>query len=135
VSSYMKAIEARCPSRCTVQQRRCRDAVPLRGALSLQRQRHPCSTGSSVAGALLVLFLSCMAAPSAQARTVASRWSWPLPWHSNDTSHSSGEEVNQKWAETLRLVWDKSKDHVGFCVGRSQEKAQRLMVGRLRRAS
>lgn len=128
MTSFQAIMEARPPSRRML--RPCRTRVPLRSSWSPRRQ-HACSWS---AVALLVLLAVCLAIPAAQARTVAGGWPWPLPWHSNDTSHGSGAEVNPHWAETLRLVWAKSKDHVGFCVGRSQDKAQRLMVGSLWRA-
>jgi hypothetical protein len=37
-----------------------------------------------------------------------------------------GEQLDSAWERTLNLLWGETKDRIGFCVGRSQWKVQRL---------
>lgn len=76
--------------------------------------------------ALLWLMLVAAVAPLAAgraARALPGGWE-PWPWHQNDTVPGS----DGPWAHTLNELWNRSKDSVGFCLGSSQAKAQRLMV-------
>lgn len=78
---------------------------------------------------LLVLVLLSARTSTCQGRMLDGRWDWPWPWHPNSTHDGGKGERNQEWVRTLDVLWDRSKDKIGFCLGGSQLKAQRLMVG------
>lgn len=71
-----------------------------------------------VAAALLLLAAAACSLPAAAAAAggrwpAAPSWPWtpPVP---------GSEDVRGEWEKTLALLWAKSKDSVGFCLGRSQ---------------
>ncbi|KAL4853041.1 ABC transporter G family member 28 [Chlorella vulgaris] len=76
---------------------------------------------------LLVLVLLSAGTSTCQGRMLDGRWDWPWPWHPNSTHDGGKDERNQEWVRTLDVLWDRSKDKIGFCLGGSQLKAQRLM--------
>ena len=64
-------------------------------------------------GVLLVL----AALRAGQAAPLWPPWPRPVP---------GGEQLDSAWERTLNLLWGETKDRIGFCVGRSQWKVQRL---------
>ena len=68
-------------------------------------------TGDNRALAVLLLLAAV------QAGRAAPLWPRPVP---------GGEQLDSAWQRTLNLLWGETKDRIGFCVGRSQWKLQRL---------
>ena len=72
------------------------------------------------AAALLALAACCL--PAAAAATAAAgrrlvNWTPQWPW---TPGVPGSEDLRSEWERTLAELWRRSKDSVGFCVGRSQ---------------
>lgn len=88
-------------------------------AAAAARTLDPAST-QQVAGAA---FYSPLAA--ARAFAAPSHWHWPWPWpHPGPEGH---DPANTEWQRTLELLWQRAHDQVGFCVGSSARRAERLI--------
>ncbi|KAL4448129.1 hypothetical protein ABPG75_005348 [Micractinium tetrahymenae] len=49
------------------------------------------------------------------------QWPWPQP-------ADPKEQIDAQWARTLEALWASTHDKLGFCIGSSQRRAQRLVA-------
>lgn len=45
------------------------------------------------------------------------QWPWPQP-------DDPAEQIDAQWARTLEALWTTTHEHLGFCIGSSQRRAQ-----------
>lgn len=77
---------------------------------------------------LLLLAMAAVAAPSVTPTVTGLRvphwqpqWPWPQP-------DDPKEEIDAQWARTLEALWATTHEKLGFCIGSSQRRAQRLVA-------
>lgn len=87
--------------------------------VSRRATRGPRRPHGLLAGALLLAALALAAAwqPAAASPATAAAAAWPWP---PGPAPPGGPDVRSEWEKTLTILWERSKDAVGFCVGDSQ---------------
>ncbi|KAL4449383.1 hypothetical protein ABPG77_007027 [Micractinium sp. CCAP 211/92] len=72
---------------------------------------------------LLLAVATAAAVPAAGAGFRVPHWQpqWPQP-------DDPQEKIDSQWARTLEALWTTTHEHLGFCIGSSQRRAQRLVA-------
>lgn len=72
---------------------------------------------------LLLVAAAAVAAPAAAAPHWGPQWPWPDP-----AAPGARKRIDAGWQLTLDALWNHSRSTIGFCLGNSQYKAQRVLA-------